>query len=219
VLIALAANAWWAGRSDHRLARDYEVRLIAELEHNRRLIDTVTVHTQHVQLATDSLMMFFEDSADIGGPARVVVNAYNATRRWSIGFTTSTFDELISTGGLRLLPDPDLRAALNELYIWLKDFPREWYGVDYRTMARKAVPVTIQLRIRSECVEIAQIDWDSCPLNLDPGLARRVTKALRTDAALVGAFRVQAHEMSTFRRDLARTRTTIDSVLTLINAR
>lgn len=216
VLIALAANAWWVGRTDRAIASDYRARLTTELQRNRLLIDTVTLHTKHVRLATDSLVMFLEDVVDIGGDSRVVVNAYNATRRWGQRFSTETFDELVSTAGFRLLPNPKLRAAIGEVYGDMRTYPADWYGAEYRAIGRRTVPVSIQLRIRRECVEISSPDWDACSLHVGERHGKVAVNALRSNPAVLGALRIQAHDITVFERNIARLREQIDTALLLL---
>lgn len=216
VLIALAANAWWVGRTDRATASDYRARLATELQSNRRLIDTVMVHTRHVRLATDSLVMFLEEGIDVGGDSRVVVNAYNATRRWGQRFSTETFDELVSTAGFRLLPNAALRAAIGGVYGDMRTYSADWYGAEYRAIGRRTVPVSTQLRIRGECIDISSPDWDACPLEVGERAAKVTVNALRSNPDVLGALRIQAHDITVFERNITRLREQIDTTLLLL---
>ena len=216
VLIALMANAWWVGRTDRAIASDYRARLTTELKRNRLLVDTVTLHTKHVRVATDSLVMFLEEGVDIGGDSRVVVNAYNATRRWGQRFNTETFDELVSTAGFRLLPSPPLRTAIGEVYGDMRTYSDDWYGAEYRAIGRRTVPVSIQLRIRGECMEISSRNWDACPLEVGERDGKVTVNALRSNPDVLGALRIQAHDVTVFQRNLSRLREQIDTALLLL---
>ncbi|HEX6694792.1 MAG TPA: hypothetical protein VF035_08865 [Longimicrobiales bacterium] len=215
VFIALVANAWWEDRSDQRLADDYRGRLVGELTRNKGLIDTLELHTSRILTASDSLLPFFEPDIIPGSQSRVVVNAYNATRRWGETFDRATFDDLMSTGNIRLLPDNDLRTALTDFYGAAKLFPRDWYGVEYRDLVRHIIPADIQLGIR-ECPEVTSPAWNDCPLTVEPSRARAIVQQLAADRAVVGAFRVQIHELAIFRRDLMRLNARLDSTLTIL---
>src|SRR5687767_8866289 len=112
VFMALAADAWWDNRNEARRSADQIDRLAAEVEFNVHLADTVLAHTVRVEAATDTIRTLFESSRGDQDGNTLVINAYNATRRWGGMFTTSALDEMISSGNLGLIKDASLRAAL-----------------------------------------------------------------------------------------------------------
>jgi hypothetical protein len=213
VLVALGFNAWWSNRLESALAGDYRERLSAELGANLARVDQILVHTARVKAATDTLQPFFEGAGASVMADRLLINLYNATRRYGQGFVTSTFDDLTNTGNLRLIRDPGLRSDLSAVYSGLRRYDRDWFGADYRLEARKAISISLQFRVRDECPDILGDNWDGCPLAVDTEWARTAISPIRLDSDLRGAYRVQAHELAIFVRDLTRLRADIQRLL------
>lgn len=213
VLVALGGNAWWENREDARLAGDYRERLAMELRVNLFIADQVLLHTTRVQAATDSVQSFFEGGDQMLPASHVLINLYNATRRSTLSFTSSTFDDLTNTGNLRLVRDPDLRSQLAGLYGQLRRYTQDWFGSEYRAAARKAIPIRLQFRVRDECGAIGGVEWTGCELAGDMRWAEAAAEQLRGDLALRGAYRVQAHEIAVFVRDLTTVRDLIRGLL------
>jgi hypothetical protein len=166
-----------------------------------------------IQAATDSLQPFFEDEHAAIPADRVLVNLYNATRRWSSSFVSSTFDDVVSTGNLRLIRDPKLRSQLADLYGQMRLYTIDWYGPEYRVAARKAIPIAFQFRVRAECGAIAGDNWRGCQVSGDKQWEESVVQQIRKDNELRGAYRLQAHEIAIFYRDLLAVRTAIQGAL------
>ena len=213
VLVALAVDAWWSGQLDRQLADDYRQRLADELSGNLIIANSALRHTERISAATDSIRSFFEGEGGSLAADRTLVNLYNATRRQVEGFVTSTFDEATSTGNLRLIDDPVLRGELSFLYNRLHRYTRDWYGSEYRAAARRAIPIDVQLRIRSECPPITEDQWSGCPLRVDADWARSELSTMAADSELRGAYRIQAHELAIFVRDLVTVRDDIEEMI------
>lgn len=115
VLVALAINAWWEARREHGLERGYLLRLEADL-----VADS---------LELEANLAFERKRAE---QARLLIRSLSGTRpddtdafihaveevAWVLAPRLSpyTFQELQSTGNLRLLRDPDIRRALSAYY-------------------------------------------------------------------------------------------------------
>lgn len=202
VLVALAVDAWWSSRLDTRLADNYRERLAGELAYNATIASTVLEHTARILAATDSLEGYFDEDGVMLSADRVIVNLYNATRRYGRAFRRSTFDDAINTGNLRLIRDPALRDDLAILYDRMSIYGVDWYGLEFRNAARRALPISFQLRVRDECPPIVGDEWDGCPLDVSDDWAAGVLGGLSDDDDLRGAYRVQAHELAIFVRDM-----------------
>ncbi len=115
VLVALAINAWWEARREHKLERSYLQRLVTDL-----LADSVELD-QHLR-----------DERRRGQQARMLISSVSgqkpedasallyAIEEVGIAFffrlSPYTFQELQATGNLRLIRDADLRNALTAYY-------------------------------------------------------------------------------------------------------
>jgi hypothetical protein len=218
VLVALAVDSWREGRQDEVLLESYRTRLAAEFEANRRILESVKIHSTNDAAATDSLIPFFERNERPGGAARVAANAYNASRRTGVSPVTATYDDLVSTGNLRLF-DARLRTGLVSTYGRLDglDAPH-WFGRSFRMAVRGVLPIELQLSIRDECGSPSDDDWDGCPLAFEEFDLTEVLYDLGEAEPLRAAFRLQVHDLSTFFRDLNFTVEGVDSMLVLLGS-
>jgi hypothetical protein len=213
VLIALAANAWWQKRAERTLEADYVARLKAELRTDLGTLDTLDQHTARIKVALDSVLPFFEEGQLPGGPARVIVNSYAATRRWKAGFLTTSYDELVNTGTFRLIRSASTRSALTAAYASMHRYPDGWFGEAYRDAARRAIPATVQIAIRQNCKSV-----QGCSLAVDPALASKTVARMRQDEDLLGAFRLEVHDLILFERDTRDTRAAVLQALRQIES-
>jgi hypothetical protein len=216
VLVALAVDSWREERQDEVLLESYSARLGVEFGINRRILDFVKNHSTNGAAATDSLIPFFERNERPGGAARVAANAYNASRRTGVAPVTTTFDDLVSTGNLRLF-DTGLRTGLVSTYAQLEELDAPvWFGSSYRRIVRGMLPIELQLSIRNKCGSPSDADWDGCPLPFDEYNLPKVMEELGESDPLRAAFRLQVHDLAVFFRDLNRATMSIDSVLVLL---
>src|SRR5687768_1972170 len=112
VLVALAADAWWDARIERQRSGNYLDRIAAELRINVGIADTLLMHTARIQAATDTVHSLFEGSSSKVDGAALLINAYNATRRWVDEFITSTLDDMEASGNLHLIRRAALRTEL-----------------------------------------------------------------------------------------------------------
>jgi len=112
VAIALAAESWWSGRVDSRREVDYVEALRVDFHENvDSLRSSISLH-RDIQQATSLLM-----SVSAGQAQRPPVDSLRALA-W-LGFSTAvfspittTYDNLVATGDLKLVSDGDLRRLL-----------------------------------------------------------------------------------------------------------
>lgn len=120
VIIGLALNDWSAARGDRRLERQYLQRLQAELREDSvrtngqwlpgfgrksNALDTV-YRTIHDQLPITDTVAFFK-AVGMGGVSGMSGGGYTSR---------ATFDDLKSTGNLRLIRNGDLRGEIVSFY-------------------------------------------------------------------------------------------------------
>lgn len=114
-------------------------------------MEYITVVEQHAHQAVE-LFHAPAGEADI----EFVTAAFNATQAFGTLQFRSTYDELISTGQLRLLPSRDLAAVANGQY--LIDY--RWNAYEflstsrYRDRVRRLLPVSLQQAVNEQCGDI-----------------------------------------------------------------
>jgi len=114
VLIALAVQAWWQGRSDRERETDYLRQLLADTRENRRLLEA--------QIATDSAareqslaMSRLLRSRDPLPPLDSLLSWSRLAGNGNLRLVTGTQTGLLQTGEVRLIRNPDLRRTTLDL--------------------------------------------------------------------------------------------------------
>ncbi len=158
ILIALYINNWNQGRIAQSNTRNYHERLTEDLRteeiilkeriHYYRLVQEYAKQTAHALINhPDSLGENF------------ILNAYQASQQWIYTDVRDTYDELISTGNIKLIPNQDLRKRIGLYYDETDVYMRIWYDrKDYRELARRYIPYDVQNKIQSSCEIITEID-------------------------------------------------------------
>ncbi|WP_412067270.1 hypothetical protein [Rubrivirga sp. IMCC43871] len=77
---------------------------------------------------------------------------YQATQEWPFNPARPTYEEMVSAGQGRLIPDPALRSRLAVYYGQLDEFVVPWSErTVYREAVRSALPLGLQVRIHEAC--------------------------------------------------------------------
>lgn len=155
VLLAFQIGTWSERAEERRKGEDYAERLLEDLQFEQigghDMVEYLAVVEQHALQAVE-LYHAPAGEADV----EFVTAAYNATQAFGTLQSRSTYDELISTGQLRLLPSRDLAAVANAQY--LIDY--RWNAYEflstsgYRDRVRRLLPVSLQQAVNEECGDI-----------------------------------------------------------------
>ena len=155
VLLAFQISNWSERAGERRTGEDYAERLLEDLQIEQvaghGMLEYVSVVEQHAHQAVE-LYHAPAGEADI----EFVTAAYNATQAFGTLHFRSTYDELISTGQLRLLPSRDLAALANSHYL----INYRWNAYEflstsrYRDRVRRLLPVALQQAVNEQCGDI-----------------------------------------------------------------
>ena len=117
LLLAFQLDRWWEQRGERLKEAEFVVRLAADVASDTESID------QAIELATmrkgmaELLMDVAEDpSAATRDPVRFVAAVQQAAYTFAPILSAYTFEEMRSTGSLRLLRDPEVKNALYSYY-------------------------------------------------------------------------------------------------------
>ena len=126
LLLGLELNDWSNDLKDRQLEQVYYEQLILDLEadvaRGERSMQTADRLAAMGNLVYSAATQEIPDGVDDGDLARALVLAGYAERPL---ITRHTYDELINTGGLRLIGDTDLKRALS-IYYSRSEYSRQW---------------------------------------------------------------------------------------------
>jgi hypothetical protein len=116
ILLAFSIDAWWDQRGDDRDARESRVVVAADLESS---IEHLTWYSDYVDQITDASLGAYQAlSRPVPASSRdsVADLLILSTVRRTMNVSRAGYDELVSTGGLRLVRDRSLRDELVRFY-------------------------------------------------------------------------------------------------------
>lgn len=124
VLVALAVQNWASSRADRRLERQYLVRLDRDLRADSVMIADYQRVAVAGEAAATQLLTFLLEGAHTVADSVIARHFSDATRGAYLTPSTSTIDELESTGNVRVLRDVSFRDALFTYYAEVRRFQR-----------------------------------------------------------------------------------------------
>ncbi len=197
VFLGIQVSNWNAAQADARLGKDYVQRLIRDLRLDQAALSADTNYYSAVLksvLETDELLRAADPD-----PRALVVNAYRATEVTYTPTVRATWDQIVASGHLDLLPTGAVESGLSQYYAF--DTGRDVYGMGldsaYRQTVRKIIPVTMQVAIRAGCSDVRD-KWGNvvgfakeCNLDVEPAVFKEVAAALRREPAVAADLRYQ----------------------------
>jgi hypothetical protein len=116
ILIALAVDGWIDDRRDARLERQYLELLSRELDRDIKVLEE-TLAFEEAQAAASALAYRALRSGVLPEEREAVAEALGQlTARRTLRLGRATYTDLLSTGNLRLIRNPDLRDRIVRLY-------------------------------------------------------------------------------------------------------
>ena len=122
ILLAFQIDRWWEQRGERIQEVEYVARLTNDIESDIPIIERAIELAKLRKGMADLLMRVAEKpTAAYEHPIRFIVAVNQAAFTYSPNLTNHTFDDLRSTGNLRLLRDPDIKKALFSYYDFDQD--------------------------------------------------------------------------------------------------
>jgi hypothetical protein len=202
ILLAFGIDAWWDGRQERRAERVYIGRIIADLRETRGHIMENTEHYEsllrHGAALQPILTGVDEVPADTLG---FLASVLQASRITDPVVARSAYDDLISTGNLRVIQNDSLRAALSRFYANVEnqlnpvDYSRD--QAQYRETVRGILPADLQMFIRESCLDASPLGCskDSSAYRVgavaravvaEPGLDRKLNFSMQAMSIRLG---------------------------------
>jgi len=196
VLAALMVDTWIEQRHDDNLRQEYLARLADDLEADRQSLDYrisffTSVHSFGLQTLAN---LQTDEPVD----QNAILAAYYASENFAFRSLENTYQDLQSTGNIRLLEDLDLRLALASYYRKIRadgGDPSE----AYRETVRGIIPWKIQGAIREHCPtidDIGEVPTGFPPCKIPDMSADEVSAVIQALRAHLGILEVLTYRVS-----------------------
>lgn len=208
VYLGLQVNTWAADRADQRRGEVYVDRLIVDMEADLQSRRMMVAYYGAVYDSAERAYALLEQP---DGDARdLVINAYRATEYIYSPTMRATWDEIVSSGDLALLPraaiDGGASAYFADDTARVSSEPlRDSY---YRRRVRGLIPREVQVAILEGCSDVRddreQVTGFSqeCRLEAPPEPIEATARALRSDPAVMSDLRYHFSAVGNARTNL-----------------
>jgi len=197
VFLGIQVSNWNAAREDALLGEDYVRRLRIDLNNDLAAMQAQVAYYTEVLNAikqTDTLLQ-----ATDADPRTLVINAYRATEISYHPPTQATWQQIVSSGHLGLLPKGTVEGGLAAYYSFNTgdDIYKTLRVSAYRESVRDVIPMLIQEAMRADCSD--KLDersyafgfTNTCALDVEPTLLLSTAEALQHDADVAKTLRSQ----------------------------
>ena len=225
VFIGIQVSNWNQARADAQLGQDYAKRLARDLDTDlagvRAEIAYYSAVLQSVR-KTDELLR--EPDSD---PRELVVNAYRATEILYIAPVRATWDQIVSSGHLGLLPAKAVESGLSQYFSF--DTAQDLYdggrGSDYRKTVREIIPLDMQIAMHQTCSDARDRRGnitgfaEHCEFKADPAALKAVAAALHDNPGVAASLRYQYTFAVNATLNLGRLKSNIEDALDALGAK
>ncbi len=187
VLVALAVETALEERADDNLRSEYISRIKADIAADKQGIEfRIKFITAVSNFSRDTL---YWAQSDLPVDKDVLLASFYAAEIWPFLPNVSTYQDLQSTGNIRLLENIELRTSLVRYHTQASASRPGWTPLEkYREIIRGVIPASVQDQIRSNCPTTDNLDQRSsgfppCELNdIDYDQLTALFEPLRHDA-------------------------------------
>lgn len=221
VFLGIQLGNWNQDRVDRQLGRAYAERLVADMTKDRKSRQRLIDYYQAVTASAEWTSEHLDDPA--ADPSRLVLEAYRASEYLYAPKTRSTWDEIVSSGHIGLLPRGAGRSV-TEYYAYdaAADAFANLEASVYRHRVRSLLPHRLQDVIRAHCSDKRNeaghaVGFRSdCTLEFDDAIVSSGARALHDDPTVTEGLRYQFSTLSTANALIAGEMTQLDRALTAL---
>ena len=208
VFVGMQVSNWNSDAADRRRGAEYVERLSQDLESD---LATRRADVAYYAAVLDSLVRTNELLNDPAPDAEdLVVSAYRASELLYSPPTRSTWDEIVSSGDIGLLPRGAVDAGIADYFATDTGQATldSLMDSNYRRAVRETIPLDIQIALREGCSD--QRDErerivgfvEQCALNSDRAAIQRAADAIRASGQLRATLRYQYSNVFAARANL-----------------
>jgi hypothetical protein len=197
VFIGMQVSNWNQAQADARLGREYVKRLTRDLGGDLAEVRREIAYYDEVLKSTLETDRLLADAAS--DPRQLVVHAYRATEVSYSAPVRATWDQIVSSGHLGLLPPHAVESGLSQYYAFdtTQDTYRLAVASDYRKTVRRIIPMSMQVALRATCSDVRDAGGgisgfvEHCRFEADPAAITKVAADLRSEPAVAADLRYQ----------------------------
>lgn len=208
VFIGLQVDNWSKDQADKRRGQAYVARLQGDLTADLTSTQQLTAYYDAVYQSAERTHALLADPKS--DPKALVINAYRASEYAYTPPKRSTWDEIVSSGDIGLLPQ---HAVDDGLAVYFSvDTARSVLDAlkasSYRHRVRSMLPHEIQNAIRESCGDIRDASQriigfnDTCKLDVSDAAMASAAAELRKDPGLIADLRYQFSDLISARANL-----------------
>ena len=208
VFVGMQVANWNEQQADNRRARAYTERLAVDLGKDLASKRALTAYYAAVLESVKRTNALLADpKAD---PEQLVVHAYRATEINFAPQTRSTWDEIVASGDIGLLPRVVESGVSDYFAVDIVRLAFETVSNSaYRHLVRTIIPLELQQALRDGCSDVRDDAQQivgfmpDCKLDFEPGMIQATAAALRADAGIRAELRYQYSEVFSARANIA----------------
>ena len=206
ILLAFGLQAWWEGRGERSMEGAYLTRLVRDLHADTtELAQIVREWSTYEQSARVILSFLRADQQPVDDPGELLAHAIVASQDRSPYMESATYEELKSSGGLRLIRDPDVRDAVVSYHRALDSGVTFISGIvrDYFRYVRSRVPTEFSRQVSQQCQRPDGL-FQACSPSVPGFDARGVLDSMIRDPAFMPMVNLRVVEVGMARGLLER---------------
>lgn len=117
LMLAFQLDRWWEQRGEQAQGAQYVERLISDIETDIPWIEySIRLAEFRLEMANLLMTVSRDPAAAVTSPVMFLAAVRQSAFTFTPKLTSHTFEDLRSTGNMRLLPDPDIKAGLYDYY-------------------------------------------------------------------------------------------------------
>jgi len=157
VLVALAVDTAFENRRDSELRNEYVERIRTDVENDRQALEYRVQFFLDVQAFSQQFLDWLDADAPLD--KETMLAAFYASEIWPFVASEGTYQDLLSTGSIRLIDDINLRTSLAAYHNQANTARSGWTPTeDYRRIVRGVIPNHVQDSMRANCPTLVQLD-------------------------------------------------------------
>jgi hypothetical protein len=154
VFIGIQASNWNAAQADRKKGEEFAARLLKDLRQDLVGRERMVAYYRQVNESAEKTVALLR--SPVPDPKALVVNAYRATELNYYTTMRATWDELVSSGELGILPQHIDQGDISTFFTFDtgKDIKDAIDRSPYRQRVRRTIPHAVQEAIREGCSDV-----------------------------------------------------------------